>query len=88
LTGAKRVLNYWEEFMSMETPTRAWEVLQDAYSAQMEGDYDPPSLYSRHWSCIPRRSSYFLAGLHYRALEDVSAECKRAIELDPEFGNP
>ncbi len=26
--------------MSMETLTRAWEVLQDAYQAQMEGDYD------------------------------------------------
>jgi len=26
--------------MSRETLTRAWEVLQDAYQAQMEGDYD------------------------------------------------
>src|SRR5258708_37089738 len=26
--------------MSQETLTRAWEVLQDAYQAQMEGDYD------------------------------------------------
>src|SRR5216683_199813 len=38
--------------MSRETLTRAWEVLQDAYQAQMEGDYE------------------------------------RAVEIDPEFGNP
>src|SRR6266436_895243 len=50
LTLAKPCANYVS--MSMETLTRAWEVLQDAYQAQMEGDYD------------------------------------RAVELDPEFGNP
>ena len=26
--------------MSMDAHTRAWEILQDAYQAQMEGDYD------------------------------------------------
>jgi len=41
--------------MSMETLTRAWEVLQDAYQAQMEGDYDRAvELYNRLWSSIPR----------------------------------
>ncbi len=38
LTPAKPCDNYVS--MSMETLTRAWEVLQDAYQAQMEGDYD------------------------------------------------
>src|SRR3979409_677071 len=38
LTLAKPCANYVS--MSMETLTQAWEVLQDAYQAQMEGDYD------------------------------------------------
>src|SRR3989441_3246186 len=38
LTLAKPCVTMW--LMSMETLTRAWEVLQDAYQAQMEGDYD------------------------------------------------
>src|SRR5260370_16660935 len=40
LTPARPCANYVS--MSMETLTRAWEVLQDASQAQMEGDYDPP----------------------------------------------
>src|SRR5260370_7939844 len=40
LTLAIRCATYVS--MSMETLTRAWEVLQDAYQAQMEAAYDHP----------------------------------------------
>ena len=40
--------------MSQETLTRAWEVLQDAYQAQMEGDYDRAAeLYQSSLELLP-----------------------------------
>ena len=78
--------------MSMETLTRAWEVLQDAYQAQMEGDYDRAvELYQSSLELHPTAEAHTFLGwtYHYQGrIEDAIAECKRAIELDPEFGNP
>ncbi len=78
--------------MSMETLTRAWEVLQDAYQAQMEGDYDRAvELYQSSLELHPTAEAHTFLGWTYHfqgRIEDAIAECKRAIELDPEFGNP
>jgi tetratricopeptide (TPR) repeat protein len=78
--------------MSMETLTRAWEVLQDAYQAQMEGDYDRAvELYHSSLELHPTAEAHTFLGWTYHfqgRIEDAIAECKRAIELDPEFGNP
>jgi len=78
--------------MSQETLTRAWEILQDAYQAQMEGDYDRAvELYQSSLELHPTAEAYTFLGWTYHfqgRIEDAIAECKRAIELDPEFGNP
>jgi len=78
--------------MSQETLTRAWEVLQDAYQAQMEGDYDRAAeLYQSSLELHPTAEAHTFLGWTYhfqgRLMEAIS-ECKRAIELDPDFGNP
>ncbi len=71
--------------MSQETLTRAWEVLQDAYQAQMEGDYDRAAeLYQSSLELHPTAEAHTFLGwtYHYQGkLMDAIAECKRAIEL-------
>ncbi|MGB7435418.1 MAG: tetratricopeptide repeat protein, partial [Candidatus Acidiferrum sp.] len=78
--------------MNQETLTRAWEVLQDAYQAQMEGDYDRAvELYQSSLDLHPTAEAHTFLGWTYHfqgKLLDAIAECKRAIELDPDFGNP
>src|SRR5271163_1587299 len=78
--------------MSQETLTRAWEILQDAYQAQMEGDYDRAvELYQSSLELHPTAEAYTFLGWTYHfqgRIEDAIAECRRAIEVDPEFGNP
>ena len=78
--------------MNQETLTRAWEVLQDAYQAQMEGDYDRAvELYQHSLDLHPTAEAHTFLGWTYHfqgKLLDAIAECKRAIELDPDFGNP
>src|SRR6266403_1179755 len=90
LTLAKPCANYVS--MSMETLTRAWEVLQDAYQAQMEGDYDRAvELYQSSLELHPTAEAHTFLGWTYHfqgRIEEAIAECKLAIGLDPEFGNP
>src|SRR6267378_1139590 len=78
--------------MSMETLTRAWEVLQDAYQSQMEGDYDRAvELYQSSLELFPTAEAHTFLGWTYHfqgKLDEAIAECKLAIEIDPEFGNP
>ncbi|HKT48324.1 MAG TPA: tetratricopeptide repeat protein [Candidatus Acidoferrales bacterium] len=78
--------------MSQETLTRAWEVLQDAYQAQMEGDYErAEELYLASLDLHPTAEAHTFLGWTYHfqgRLEEAIAECKRAISLDPDFGNP
>ncbi len=78
--------------MSMESLTRAWELLQDAYQAQMEGDYDHAvQLYQSSLEQHPTAEAHTFLGWTYHLrgrIEEAIAECRRAIELDPEFGNP
>ena len=78
--------------MSQETLSRAWEVLQDAYQAQMEGDYDcAVELYQSSLDLYPTAEAHTFLGwtCHFQGrLDDAISECKRAIEIDPEFGNP
>ena len=78
--------------MDQETLTHAWEVLQDAYQAQMEGDYDRAvELYLGSLALHPTAEAYTFLGWTYHfqgKIEEAIAECKRAIEIDPDFGNP
>src|SRR5207249_11276221 len=77
--------------MSMETLTRAWEILQDAYQAQMEGDYDRAvELYQSSLEMHPTAEAHTFLGWTYHfqgRIDEAIAEWKRAIEIDPEFGN-
>jgi len=78
--------------MSQETLSRAWEVLQDAYQAQMEGDYDRAvELYQSSLDLHPTAEAHTFLGwaLSYLGRHaDAIAECQVAIALDPDFGNP
>ena len=78
--------------MNQETLTQAWEVLQDAYQAQMEGDYDRAvELYHSSLDLHETAEAHTFLGWTYHfqgKLSDAIAECKRAIAIDPDFGNP
>src|SRR5215831_1304465 len=71
--------------MSQETLTRAWEVLQDAYQAQMEGDYERAvELYQSSLDLHPTAEAHTFLGwtYHYQGrIQDAISQCKRAIEL-------
>ncbi len=78
--------------MNTETLTQAWEALQDAYQAQMEGDYERAvELYQSSLDLHPTAEAHTFLGWTYHfqgKLDDAITECRRAIEIDPEFGNP
>src|SRR3981189_2225016 len=78
--------------MPTDRQTQAWQRLQEAYQAQMEGDYDRAvELYQRSLDLHPTAEAHTFLGwtFHFQGkIEEAIAECKRAIEVDPEFGNP
>src|SRR6202049_4038513 len=78
--------------MSQETLMRAWELLQDAYQAQMEGDYDRAvELYKASLELHPTAEAHTFLGWAYHfqgKLDQAISECRTAIDIDPEFGNP
>src|SRR5579884_1318019 len=54
--------------MSQETLTRAWEVLQDAYQAQMEGDYErAEELYLSSLELHPTAEAHTFLGWTYHS---------------------
>jgi tetratricopeptide (TPR) repeat protein len=78
--------------MSQETLMRAWELLQDAYQAQMEGDYDRAvELYKASLELHPTAEAHTFLGWAYHfqgKLDEAIEQCRTAIDIDPEFGNP
>src|SRR5258708_36599854 len=78
--------------MPTDRQTQAWQRLQEAYQAQMEGDYDRAVELYRPSLCLhPTAEAHTFLGwtFHFQGkIEEAIAECKRAIEVDPEFGNP
>ena len=71
---------------------QAWELFQEAYQAQMQGEFDRAvELYKRSLAAHPTAEAHTFLGWTYHfqgKVEDAISECKRAIEVDPEFGNP
>src|SRR5271155_4716172 len=78
--------------MTVNNRDQARELFEQAYRAQMEGDLDHAvSLYKRSLELFPTAEAHTFLGWTYHfqgKIEDAIAECKRAIEVDPEFGNP
>lgn len=78
--------------MTSDRQEQAWELLREAYRTQMEGDYDRAvALYKSSLEVFPTAEAHTFLGWTYHfqgKIEDAIAECKRAIEVDPEFGNP
>ena len=65
---------------------------QQAYRHQMAGELDKAiELYRKSIAIDPTAEAHTFLGWTYSfqgLVEEAIAECKRAIEVDPEFGNP
>lgn len=75
-----------------EDKKEAWNCFQQAYERQMKGDLEEAvELYKRSIDHHPTAEAYTFLGWTYSfmgRLDEAIAECHRAIEMDPEFGNP
>lgn len=75
-----------------EKRQEAMELVGKAYQHQMRGDIDQAiGLYSQALDAFPTAEAYTFRGWarsHKGDLEGAIADCHRAIDLDPEFGNP
>jgi len=73
-------------------PEEASARFEQAYSAQMNGRLDEAAdLYQQSLSICPTAEAHTFLGWVYsmqRRYDDAIAECHRAIEVDPDFGNP
>src|ERR1700731_4277518 len=78
--------------MALDRTEQAQRHLQRAYRAQMEGDYDRAvELYRQSLALHPTAEAHTFLGwtFHFQGkIDEAIAECKRVIEIDPEFGNP
>ena len=70
----------------------AVEYFQRAYEHQMKGELDEAvKLYKKSIAALPTAEAHTFLGWTYSfmgKIEDAIAECHRAIEIDPDFGNP
>lgn len=71
---------------------RALELFESAYQAQMAGDYQRAKLlYLRSIETYPTAEAYTFYGwvLSFeKRYEEAIMQCRKAIEVDPTFGNP
>src|ERR1700731_2721783 len=78
--------------MSQDRETRAKQRFPEPFAAQMEGNYDRAvELYLGSLALHPTAEAYTFLGWTYHfqgKIDEAIAECKRAIEIDPDFGNP
>ena len=71
---------------------RAARLFESAYEAQMRGELDEAvALYRLSLQAHPTAEAHTFLGWTYSfqgRLEDAIEECKKAIAVDPDFGNP
>jgi Tfp pilus assembly protein PilF len=71
---------------------RAADLFQKAFEAQMRGELDEAvALYKESLAAYPTAEAHTFLGWTYSFqghLEEAIAECKKAITVDPAFGNP
>ncbi len=77
---------------NIEDKKEAWEWFQQAYESQMNGNLEEAvNLYKRSIHCHETAEAYTFLGWTYSfmgRLDEAIDECRRAIQVDPEFGNP
>jgi tetratricopeptide (TPR) repeat protein len=70
----------------------AVELFQEAYQCQMAGDLEQAiDLYKQSIAIYPTAEAYTFLGWTYSfqgMYDEAIVECKKAIETDPDFGNP
>jgi tetratricopeptide (TPR) repeat protein len=75
-----------------EALRRARALFTEAYQLQMAGELDAAiGRYLESIACHPTAEAHTFLGWTYSfqdKLDDAIAECKKAIEVDPDFGNP
>jgi Tfp pilus assembly protein PilF len=75
-----------------EDRERAIELWRQAYQHQMAGELDRAiEVYQESIRVFPTAEAHTFLGWTYSfqgRLDEATAECHRAIEVDPEFGNP
>jgi tetratricopeptide (TPR) repeat protein len=78
--------------MEEEIKERAIRLFREAYDCQMKGELDRAvELYKKSIALFPTAEAYTFLGWTYSfmgRLDDAIAECEKAIEVDPTFGNP
>ncbi len=72
--------------------TEAERVFQEAYQKQMEGRLeDAIQLYLKSLELFPTAEAHTFLGWAFSfkgRYDDAISECRKAIDIDPEFGNP
>ncbi len=75
-----------------EKRQEAMELVGRAYQHHMKGEIDQAiALYNQSLECFPTPEAYTFRGWAKSTRQDYDgaiADCHRAIDLDPEFGNP
>jgi tetratricopeptide (TPR) repeat protein len=78
--------------MDERTRAQAIELCHQAYRRQVEGELDEAiTLYRRSLALCPTAEAHTFLGWTYSfqgRLDAAIAECKKAIAVDPSFGNP
>lgn len=84
-----------DEYLTADEAARKREALrffQQAHEAQMRGDLDlAADLYRQSIEAYPTAEAHTFLGWAYSFMgltDEAIAECQRAIEVDPDFGNP
>ena len=76
----------------MDNTERAWEFFERAVERQMAGDFEVAiELYTQSIDAKPTAEAFTYRGWTHSYMGRVDLaidDCKRAIEVDPEFGNP
>jgi Tfp pilus assembly protein PilF len=71
---------------------KAVDLFRQAFDAQMRGDLETAAeLYKRSIELHPTAEAHTFLGWTFSfqgALDDAIAECRKAILVDPDFGNP
>ncbi|HEV8132126.1 MAG TPA: tetratricopeptide repeat protein [Acidobacteriota bacterium] len=77
---------------SQEDVALAQELFQRAYQHQMQGELDlAEQLYKESIQIVPTAEAYTFLGWTYSfqgKLDEAIGECRKAILIDPDFGNP